>query len=627
MEESANVNIEVKIKALRKNLLDLTMRNKLLNFKPQVRSIRVVDEIPTEIYQLMVLEDKKMQFMPRQVTETKQKPMNLDVEFKDSPQDIKNGTQVQIEPNKTDEEELKLTLDISDKEASLLWKLPLPNQKVASKHRNLFLQTVHEAEELQKRLFYINQQSKSVLEEQGYNILYLALGFLEWTENNEPDNKHRAPLILIPVALERKKVRGSFKLVWTGEDIIPNISLQEKLLEQGIELPDFEMPEQKEGIYHYFESVDDAIEPKKQWNVIYDIYLNFFSFTKFVMYKDLDPESWEGSSITENPIIQSLFDHSEDLDEPEFHEEDVDKKLKSRDVYHVVDADSSQIAVIEESKSGKNMVVEGPPGTGKSQTIVNLISELIANDKSVLFVSEKMAALEVVKDRLDSIGLGEFCFELHSHKSNKKNVLKGLERSIYSHQETMRSMDEEFDELEKLKMELNNYNHVLHTPLGKSGFSPFHLFGMKEESIQHFKKVKRNIPRAHIENPENYTSKDWKNAVSTLKNVSEVIIPLKPISKNPWFNTQPGTILPTDKEDINELLKNCVSTFNDLEVDLYELVELTGIRKPLNKAEMDNSIKIALLIASPITTNPEVLYNPVWEIGRADIIKIIESSC
>ena len=624
MEESANVNMEVKIRALRKNLLDLTMRNKLLNFKPQVRSIRVVDEIPTEIYQLMVLEDKKMQFMPRKAAETKPKDTDLDVEFTDEMQDNNSLPEDKIINNNTEDEELKLTLDISDKEASLLWKLPLPNQKVASKHRNLLLQTVHEAEELQKRLFYINQQSKSVLEEQGYNILYLALGFLEWTENNEPDGKRRAPLILIPVALERKKVRGSFKLVWTGEDIIPNISLQEKLLEQGIELPDFEMPEQKEGIYHYFESVVEAIEPKKHWNVVYDIYLNFFSFTKFVMYKDLDPESWEGSSITENPIIQALFDHSEDLDRPEFHEEDVDKKLKSNDVYHVVDADSSQIAVIEESKSGKNMVVEGPPGTGKSQTIVNLISELIANDKSVLFVSEKMAALEVVKDRLDSIGLGEFCFELHSHKSNKKNVLKGLERSIYGHPETMRSMDEEFDELEKLKMELNNYNHVLHTPLGKSGFSPFNLFGMKEESIQHFKKVKRNIPRAHIINPENYSSKDWKNAVSTLKNVTEVIIPLKPISKNPWFNTQPGTILPTDKEDINELLKNCISTLNDLEVDLYELVELTGIRKPLNKGEIDNSIKIALLIASPITTDPEVLYNPVWELGRTDIIKIID---
>ncbi len=636
MEESANVNIEVKIGALRKNLLDLTMRNKLLNFKPQARSIRVVDEIPTEIYQLMVLEDKKLRFMPRQANESNKKTIVKNLEEKNNIDqnaidennvDIESTdeTPVKLDAERIDKEELKLKkLDISDKEASLLWKLPLPNQKVGKKHRNLLLQTNHEAEELQKRLFYINQQSKSMLEEQGYNILYLALGFLEWNENNEPDVMRRAPLILIPVTLERKKVRGSFKLVWTGEDIIPNISLQEKLLEHGIELPDFEMPEQKEGIYHYFESVVEAIEPMKNWKIIYDIYLNFFSFTKFVMYKDLDPESWYGLSITENSIIRALFDHPEDLNGSEFHEEDVDKRLRSDKIYHVVDADSSQIAVIEESKSGKNMVVEGPPGTGKSQTIVNLISELIANDKTVLFVSEKMAALEVVKNRLDSIGLGEFCLELHSHKSNKKNVLKGLERSIYSHQEPLRSLDEEFDELERLKMELNQYNHVLHTPLGKSGFSPFKLFGMKEEAIQHFKKVKRNIPRAHIINPEQHSSKEWKNAISTLKNVSEVIKPLKPISKNPWYNTEPGTILPTDKEDIIELLKNCVSTLNDVEADLYELVELTGIRKPLNKSEMDNSIKIAVLISSPVTTDPEVLNNPLWEIGRSDIIKIID---
>ena len=109
-----------------------------------------------------------------------------------------------------------------------------------------------------------------------------------------------------------------------------------------------------------------------------------------------------------------------------------------------------------------------------------------------------------------------------------------------------------------------------------------------------------------------------------LKNVSEVIKPLKPISKNPWYNSQPGTILPTDKEDIKELLEKCVSSLNDVEADLYELVELTGIRKPLNKGEMDNSIKIGILIASPITTDPDVLYNPVWEIGRTDIINIID---
>lgn len=609
MEESAIVNTDTKIGALRKNLLDLTMRNKLLNFKPLARSIKVVDEIPTEIYQLMVLEDKKMQFIPRA-----RKPVKTDIEGPEKPANLEE-----------EEEELKLKpIDITDKEASLLWKLPLPNSKVSTKHRNLLLQTNHEAEELQKRLFYINQQARSVLEEQGYNILYLALGFLEWTENNDPETKRKAPLILIPVELERKKVKGSFKLRWTGEDIIPNISLQEKLLEQGVELPDFEMPEHKEGIYHYFEAVSDAIEPKKSWNVIYEIYLNFFSFTKFVMYKDLDPASWGGVSISENSIIKTLFDDVESIVETEFKEEDVDKKLNSKDVFNVVDADSSQIAVIEEAKSGMNLVVEGPPGTGKSQTIVNLISELMANGKTVLFVSEKMAALEVVKTRLDSIGLGEFCLELHSHKSNKKNVLKELERSLYSQYDRLKPMDEEFEELEKLKLELNQYNEVLHTSIGNSGFSPFQLFGMKEEAIQHFKKVERNIPRAHIENSESYTPKDWKNAVSTLKNVTEVITPLKPISKNAWYNTEPGTILPTDSEDISELLEKAVLTLNDVEADLYELIELTGIRKPLNKSELDSSLKTALLIADPLTTNPEVIFNPVWEIGRSEIIKIID---
>lgn len=609
MEESAIVNTDTKIGALRKNLLDLTMRNKLLNFKPLARSIKVVDEIPTEVYQLMVLEDKKMQFIPRA-----RKPVKADAEGTQKHDDVEvEGEELKLKP-----------IDITDKEASLLWKLPLPNSKVSSKHRNLLLQTNHEAEELQKRLFYINQQARSVLEEQGYNILYLALGFLEWTENNDPETKRKAPLILIPVELERKKVKGSFKLRWTGEDIIPNISLQEKLLEQGVELPDFEMPEHKEGIYHYFEAVSDAIEPKKSWNVIYEIYLNFFSFTKFVMYKDLDPASWGGVSISENSIIKTLFDDVESIVETEFNEEDVDKKLSSKDVFNVVDADSSQIAVVEEAKGGMNLVVEGPPGTGKSQTIVNLISELMANGKTVLFVSEKMAALEVVKTRLDSIGLGEFCLELHSHKSNKKNVLKELERSLYSNYDRLKPMDEEFEELEKLKLELNQYNEVLHTSIGNSGFSPFQLFGMKEEAIQHFKKVERNIPRAHIENAESYTQKDWKNAVSTLKNVTEVITPLKPISKNAWYNTEPGTILPTDSEDISELLEKAVLTLNDVEADLYELIELTGIRKPLNKSEMDSTIKTTLLIADPLTTNPDVIFNPVWEIGRSEIIKIID---
>jgi len=141
------------------------------------------------------------------------------------------------------------------------------------------------------------------------------------------------------------------------------------------------------------------------------------------MYQDLDPNNWpENQSFEQNPIINAMFNQDDEIVDICFSEDDVDTMLKSEEIYNVLDADSSQIAVIEDIKSNKNLVVEGPPRTGKSQTIVNLIAELINSGKTVLFVSAKMAALEVIKSRMDNIGLGEFCLELHSHKSNKKEV-------------------------------------------------------------------------------------------------------------------------------------------------------------------------------------------------------------
>ena len=139
----------------------------------------------------------------------------------------------------------------------------------------------------------------------------------------------------------------------------------------------------------------------------------------------------EGKSPAEHPLIKAIFGSPEEqIPDNGFQENEVDQKLKSIDLFHVLDADPSQIAVIEDVKAGRNLAVEGPPGTGKSQTIVNMVAELMAANKSVLFVSEKMAALEVVKNRLDNVGLGDFCLELHSRKSNKKEFLANLERTV-----------------------------------------------------------------------------------------------------------------------------------------------------------------------------------------------------
>jgi hypothetical protein len=135
------------------------------------------------------------------------------------------------------------------------------------------------------------------LEELGYSTLYLAAGFLEWTESPDSGETRLAPLILIPVDLERAGVRSAFKLGWNGEDIATNISLQAKLSEQDVVLPDFEMPENGNGVDQYFRNVIRAVGSRPKWRVLDDIYLDFFSFMKFLMYKDLAPKSWpEGQS-------------------------------------------------------------------------------------------------------------------------------------------------------------------------------------------------------------------------------------------------------------------------------------------------------------------------------------------
>ena len=151
------------------------------------------------------------------------------------------------------------------------------------------------------------------------------------------------------------------------------------------------------------------------------------------MYQDLDPNNWPTDlSIEQHPIIRNLFSRAEETADANKSvqyatEYNIDHIEHIHDQFPLIyDADSSQHSALIDAVNGKNLVIEGPPGTGKSQTITNLIAACLNSGKTVLFVAEKMAALNVVKDRLDQAGLGDFCLELHSHKTNKKALLHEL---------------------------------------------------------------------------------------------------------------------------------------------------------------------------------------------------------
>ncbi|MCQ2964940.1 MAG: DUF4011 domain-containing protein, partial [archaeon] len=582
---SSNKNIEKEFKNLRKELLDLTLRNPLLNFKSRNKTLNIINQSPANVYKTLVLENKRMHFTPNK--KESQDKISRAHAFISQTMDIFSN----IEGDKS------LKADLSPSE-------------------------------LQKRLFYIDQQAKTMVQEQGYNILYIACGFVEWIDNKKPKQKNLAPLILIPVEIERKKAGNSFSISWTGEDLQHNISLEAKFREEGIEIPKFEPVSYIEGVDQYLMSVKKAISRYRKWDVNTNVALGFFSFTKFVMYNDLNPESWsEDVDLTKNELIEAIFNPSKNVYDNTFKEEDIDTKLHYKTMYQVLDADSSQISVIENVKAGHNLVVEGPPGTGKSQTIVNLIAELIAEGKTVLFVSEKMAALEVVKSRLDSVGLGKFVLELHSHKTRRKKLLKELQKATNVRATRDLKLDQTLRKLENLRDQLDKYAEVIHQPLYNIGLSAFELYGMKESAEEYFSQSNKILPLVRMENPQEITLKNLDDMIISLENLSELY---STISKNnPWNFCNPKSLLPADLREIEFLIRDTLDSLNEFRFEINSINELYGIKSPNTLKEYEDSIQAlklldtenARFIDSSILLNKEWYENP----NKAyELIKLLE---
>lgn len=287
---------------------------------------------------------------------------------------------------------------------------------------------------LQRKLLTLLYDSNSSEEEQGVNILFLALGFLKWFEDSRSRVERCAPLVLLPCRLTRSGVGGRIQLELREDDVTTNLSLQSLLqAEHGIALPEIDGIDDLIPL-DYFKAVAEAIDGKAGWEVLpNDMVLGLFSFSKFLMHKDLSAESWpEEVLVAKGSLLgRALSKEGFPAEGPLWPEGDkLDDHVGPVDMVHVMDADSSQMEAIEEVKAGRNLVIQGPPGTGKSQTIANLIGAAVQQGKTVLFVSEKLAALEVVRHRLERVGLGPICLELHSRKANKKDVLGDLDGTL-----------------------------------------------------------------------------------------------------------------------------------------------------------------------------------------------------
>ncbi len=433
-----------RLKPLREKLIDVSLRSRLLNYRDL--GSQTLPLLPCDLdtlYQWLVTSGKELEVEGVPKSESRD----------ESTEPAEEDAQPALAKPSVDFSGEDATHDIKDG---------------TLRSRDSMLKT-------ENRMTALFRKYRECLDAFGSNLCFMALGFLEWTDpNRQDDEKRYAPLILVPVALSkvRREVaveagsdefdlvdesyprhRGRpraarpsltsrmmayrFTVKYDGEDIADNVALRLKLesLPGGISLEAFDAEEDNATVEEYLETVERAIrrlpsEVNTGWKVVRGARLAFFTSSKEAMYRDLDPTKWPATGLVTQEWIQAALDGRDQDTTPLVTDDEVTTALHINHVPTVLETDGSQMRAIVRVLRGDPMVIQGPPGTGKSQTITNLIAATLAKGKSVLFVAEKMAALSVVRQRMEESGLGRYCLELHSAKATPRQVIDQVKKRL-----------------------------------------------------------------------------------------------------------------------------------------------------------------------------------------------------
>lgn len=353
-------------------------------------------------------------------------------------------------------------------------------QLIESEFQNKRLRSILTEGELAHKIKELYRSSKAALEENGANALYLALGLLRWYETPRSTKPRYAPLILLPVELVRRGANRGYVIRLRDDEPQMNITLLEKLSQDfGIGIGGLDpLPQDEQGVdtRQVFGVMRKAVMGQQRWDVLESAYLGIFSFSQFVMWNDIRNRDHE---LAQNKIVRSLMEGRLCWDAQPMV---LGETVSEEDVLLPLSADASQLYAIRAAGNGESFVLHGPPGTGKSQTITALIANSLAQGQSVLFVAEKMAALEVVQKRLSDIGIGPFCLELHSNKSKKKDVLGQLRQAMdVARGQTCQQYRQKAEQIAALRKELGQYAHALHAPR-PCGVTVFELIDQVEKN-------------------------------------------------------------------------------------------------------------------------------------------------
>ena len=498
---------------IRERLLDLSRLNPLINFKHSqsgTRYMRVVDEVPE--FLLKRFYEGSMEFTP--LPDIDETPNDEKAEkFQQSLEAMKalevDGNYVQARDNEALErldgiqyqEELiqaerslrdqlreqmgmpalqsaaNLDLRIHAKIHGFDPSYELSNKIGADHHEDDLMQCLLTPDQLERRMRSLYSHTVEFQRDTGINVLSTIFGFLEWTESKSASTKNLSPLVLVPTKITRTKSTKSYRYKISAEGDLPNInfSLEEKLSQEfGLKLPTFN-PE--ESLAKYFSKIEALVKNRPGWALRRFVTIGVCPFSTITIHRDLMPEAWNQETFYQHATVADLFAAREAGSSGMNYElDDIDKlTISGAAPPLVLNADSSQHTAIRRVLEGESMVIEGPPGTGKSQTITNIIGAAVAKGKRVLFVAEKQPALDVVANRLRDVGLAPLMIEPQRSGSKGTFVESLKERLSSKVQFSTKKYEDHKAELTESISQLNEVKDLLGQGSPYLGMSIFEL--------------------------------------------------------------------------------------------------------------------------------------------------------
>ncbi|MDR1545862.1 MAG: DUF4011 domain-containing protein, partial [Deltaproteobacteria bacterium] len=572
-----------KLTRLRAKALDLSARNPLISTSFAARStaiVRVVDELP-DVLAHYLRNQKPMRVIPlpplednpadERTPEFRQALARARQTDDDYLSFIAGREKVSLSraqdrlTTKLDSEERKLrdkvraqlelpprpgksaqTLEQHAKSCGLnpSYELPRPAKERPDRHVDDQIQTLLLPDDLERRLTALATKCRTWEEETGINVLHLAFGFLRWNDPLAKRKDLRSPLALLPVKLERKKGRHGpeFWIRADGDDLAGNFVLAEKLKQDfGALLPEFEAGASVED---YLRQAAEELGQALDCEVLREAALGVFPSAKMAIWSDLSPDkAWYET----NPIVRDLLCGRQGVDAgraltgqaPIYDVDAASVEYKTRDL--VLDADSSQLSAVCDVVDGLNLALEGPPGTGKSQTIINALAAALAQGKKTLFVAEKMAALEVVKSRLEAVGLGEFLLPLQAARAERAQVVEGIRKRL-----TMPPPPPAPDcwsqrnRLERAKGRLRNYIDLVSRPFGQTGLSVQQVLGLALSTAWRLENAPRGLAEPGVDDPESFDRfklEAVRKAGKALETAAELTRRLTVAGRDHWRGT------------------------------------------------------------------------------------------